>query len=308
MRTISILIGGLALAACTGTDGDDQPPGDDVPDGVVDVRVPIPEPDPAYLDIVTPEATIEPGAEKMWCYYVDNDDPELAVSTMQALQGQYGHHVVLVTTTEPKASGTWEDCSAREDMGNFRSFVLPVSLPDGYAIRVPDGMQYVVQVHYVNAGDAPILIRDVARLSRVPIAEVTTWVATLTTNVLDITIPPGPKQTTFDCTIQEDLDLLILGGHMHELGARFTIDVGPSADALDSLYLVDPWEPSYRNTPPVSLFLNTPHHLPAGTVVRTTCEWMNPGNTNVEFPSEMCTAFGYLAGTDRPFHCEPGGS
>jgi hypothetical protein len=295
-----------ALAACGGGGGDDT--GDDVPDGVVDVRVPIPEPDPAFFDIVTPEATIDPGVEKMFCYYLDNQDGELAVSTLEALQGQYGHHVVLLTTVEPKPSGTWEDCSARSEMWKFRSFVLPVPLPDGNAVRVPQGLQYVVQVHYVNAGEYPILIRDVARLRRVPVADVTTWVATMTTNVLDITIPPGAATETFDCTLTEDLDLLILGGHMHEHGARFTVEIGPSANELETLYLVDPWQPSYRDFPPVSLFFTAPHHLTAGTVIRTTCEWMNPGGSPIEFPTEMCTAFGYLAGTDRPFHCEPGGS
>jgi hypothetical protein len=33
---------------------------------------------------------------------------------------------------------------------------------------------------------------------------------------------------------------------------------------------------------------------------------MNETNQTIAFPSEMCTAFGYLAGTDRPFHCQGG--
>jgi hypothetical protein len=33
---------------------------------------------------------------------------------------------------------------------------------------------------------------------------------------------------------------------------------------------------------------------------------MNTGNTPVAFPAEMCASFGYLAGTDTPFHCAVG--
>jgi hypothetical protein len=296
----------VALAACGGTTADDT--GDDVPDGVVDVRVPIPDPDPAYLDLVTPEVVIEAGQEKMYCYYLNNADAELAVSTLEALQGRYGHHIVLLTTVEPEPDGTFEDCSDRSEMWKFRSFVLPVPLPGGHAVRVPMGLQYVMQIHYVNAGDEPILVRDVARLRKVPVAQVQTWVATMTTNKLDFSIPPGAASVSFDCTVPEPVDVLILGGHMHEHGARFSLDIGDTTSSLAPFYVVDPWQPSYRDFPPVSLFFTAPHHLAAGSVIRTTCEWDNPGTTPIEFPAEMCTAFGYLAGTDQPFHCNPGGS
>jgi hypothetical protein len=306
MRTLipAVVLVLFAAPAC-GTDGgaDD---GDDVPDGVVDVRVEIPAPDPNYLDLVTPEVQIEPGEERMYCYYLDNDEAELAVSTMQALQGEFGHHVVLLTTVEPEPAGTFEDCSAQEDMWKFRSFVLPIELPAGYGIRVPQGLQYVMQIHYVNAGEAPILVRDVARLRRIAIPDVQTWVATLTTNSLRVALPAGPTTEQFDCVLEQDLDLLLLGGHMHELGARFTIEVGPSLQELERLYLVDPWRPVYRDAPPVELMFGSPRRITAGTIVRTTCEWMNTGTTQVDFPAEMCASFGYLAGTDQPFHCAVG--
>jgi hypothetical protein len=288
-----------SLGACTSDGGDDAPP------GVQDVRVAIPPPDPNYVDIVSPEVTIEAGDERMYCFYIDNDLGEFAVSTMEALQGQYGHHIVLLTTVEPEPGGTFEDCSAQEEMWKFRSFVLPIEMPDGYGIKVPAGLQYVMQIHYVNAGEQPILVRDVARLRRVEPANVETWVATLTTNSLRLSVPPGPGTEQFDCTLQQDLDLLLVGGHMHESGTRFSIEVGSSASALERLYLVDPWKPSYRDLPPVSLFFDAPVHVTAGTIFRTTCEWMNTGSSPLEFPGEMCASFGYLAGTDQPFHCEP---
>src|SRR5678815_5365879 len=209
MRAIAIPLV-LVVTACGASSADDT--GDDVPPGVVDVRVDIPAPDPNYLDLVTPDQVIAAGEEKMFCYYLDNHAGELAVQTLEAFQGNYGHHVVLLTTVEPRPDGTWEDCSDQAEMWKFRSFVLPIPLPDGYAIKVPDGMQYVMQIHYVNTGEAPILVRDVARLKKVDAAAVQTWVATLTTNRLDVSIPPGPLSVSFDCTDEQQVELLLVGG------------------------------------------------------------------------------------------------
>ena len=306
MRLFAAITIALAFGGCGGNGGEDDSVGDDATEDVLDVRVPIPAPDPNYFDIVSPEVQIEASDEKMYCFYLDNTDPDFAVSTMEALQGQFGHHIVLLTTIEPEPAGTFEDCSAQEDMWKFRSFVLPVELPSGYGIRVPNGLQYVMQIHYVNTGDVPILVRDVARLRKVDPAAVETWVGTMTTNSLRLTLPAGqPAFEQFDCTLTQDLDLLLLGGHMHELGSKFTIEIGPSVTELEQMYLVDPWMPRYRDAPPVSLFFTQPRRLTAGTVVRTRCEWINTSSTQVEFPSEMCASFGYLAGTDTPFHCEP---
>jgi hypothetical protein len=299
LLAISLVFG---VAACTGGEGD----GDDVPPGVVDVRVPIPEPSDDYVDLVTPDIQIEAGEEKMYCIYIDNDLGEFAVNSMEALQGDFGHHIVLLTTIDPKPGGTLEDCTSQEEMWKFRSFVLPGNeLPAGHGIRVPDQLQYVMQIHYVNTGLQPILVRDVARLARIDVEAVDTWVTTLTTNSLRLELPEGPGVESFDCTLAEDLDLLLLGGHMHENGVRFEIEVGPSEDALESMYLVDPWMPRYRDAPPVTLFFSAPRRLAAGTIVRTTCEWENVTGDTVAFPAEMCASFGYLAGTSTPFHCEP---
>jgi hypothetical protein len=313
MRTAvsAIAISMVMLGACGGGGGDDttgdDTMGDDVPPGTLDVRVPIPAPDPTFLDLVTGEETIQPGEEKMFCYYMSNTDGDLAVRGLIGMQGQFGHHITLLTTIEPQPDGTREDCSAQEDMWKFRAYVLPIDdLPAGTGIHIPDGTQFVLQMHYVNTGEQPILVRDVARLRKIDPAAVTTWVATMTTNDLTVDLPPGESSKTWDCVLGEDLELLLVGGHMHEMGTKFTVEIGPDVDSLENLYLVDPWRAEYRDSPPITLYLTSPRHLVAGTVIRTTCTWMNPEATNIEFPAEMCSAFGYLAGSQTPFHCQTG--
>lgn len=144
-------------------------------------------------------------------------------------------------------------------------------------------------------------------------ADVQTFAAPIATNTIDITLPAGEStEVSFDCELAEhqQLDvlgeLLMLGGHMHEWGTKFEAKVGPSVDELESLYLVDPWHSEFRDVPPVTLFLENPKPLAAGTIIRTTCTWENTEAEAIEFPHEMCSTFGILAGIKDPVECRKG--
>jgi hypothetical protein len=271
-----------------------------------DVRVAIPAPDPAYVDLVSPELVIQPGEDKMYCYYVTYDGDDIAVDFMDTEQGPFGHHVVILSTKEPQPDGTVEECGEAKDMWKFRSLILPeTELPAGHGLRMRRGTQFVFQLHYVNAGAAPILVRDLARMRKIPVDQVTTWTATFTSNSLRLSIPPNTTGTeTFDCTIATDSNLLILGGHMHEQGKHMEILVGPDTANLEMLYQVESWKSEYRDAPPVRLFRDAPLRLSAGSVIRTSCTWHNPTTETMIFPEEMCSGFGYVAGIEEPIHCE----
>lgn len=271
---------------------------------VLDVRVPVPDADPNYVDLVSPEIIIEPYTEKMYCIYLTNHEGEIAVHNLESSQGKYGHHVVLLTTTEPQPEGTVEDCTDSSLMYKFRSFILPdTPLGDGYGIKIPADMQYVMQIHYVNTGDTPILTQDVARMEKIAVEDVSTWTTTLTTNSLTLSLAAtGESSESFDCEIPEDVELLVFGGHMHEKGSRFEGTLITESD--EQLYLVDPWMEEYRDAPPVSLYFENPKLIQAGTKIRTACQWNNDSGEEVTFPAEMCSAFGYIAGTQNPVHCE----
>lgn len=293
-----------ALALGCGSSEDSTP----APLDELDLRVQPPASDPQLVDLISPEFVIKPGEEKMYCAHVTSEQDDFSVNEMAALQGKFGHHIVLLTTTDPKPNGTIEDCTARENMNKFRSFILPdTPLPEGYGIKIPKNMQYVFQIHYVNTGDKPIRVRDVARLKKIPTEQVKVWTTTLTTNQLNLSLPPHQKgtNTTFDCVVAEDVDVLLLGGHMHEHGVRFETMIGDSVDTLQSAYLVDPWKPTFRDAPPVSLFFKNPMKLKKGSIIRTSCTWDNDQSEPVEFPAEMCSTFGYIAGTQTPLHCAP---
>src|SRR5688500_4158183 len=99
----------LALALCLSGCGSEEA----ATSSEQDVRVPIPNEDPAFLDVVTPEVVIPSGVEQMWCYYFTYDGEELGMRGIEPLQGLYGHHAVLLTAKTPGTHGDLIDCTDR---------------------------------------------------------------------------------------------------------------------------------------------------------------------------------------------------
>jgi hypothetical protein len=306
---VAVLATLAVLSTACGIDVETQP--GEVGPRTTDLRVPVPAPEPGYIDLVTPEAVIAPGEDKMLCYHVTNTYGDVAVRGLVATQAtNAGHHIALFTSLDPRPSGTLEDCTSPAANANLRWSVLTLGdLPEGSAIHMPAGAPLVVQFHYINASDEPILVRDVVRVHRTEPAAVTRWVATLISTDLDIALPPGRSMRSWDCVVEEERELLAVLGHMHELGARFTIELDQGdGDGMRQIYDVSPWASQLRDAPPVNSYYDQPLLLRRGAVLRTTCEWNNPTTRTVEYPVEMCTLFGYLGGTQQQLQCTPHGA
>ncbi len=277
-------------------------------DEVIDERVAIPADEPGVLSFAGAEFLVEPGEDKVMCMSVDYDGEDIAYHDARSLQGRGGHHVVLLGAREPQPAGTVEDCSNSADMAKYEVLMIPQALPPGYGTRLPGGRNMVIQSHYINTTDRPILVRDFVQFDTMPMEDVETWAAPILLGTLDLAVPPHQTaETSFDCVLEQDLELLLLTGHMHEWGTRFQVDVGPSTDELELLYLVDPWRAEFRDVPPVTLYLQDPKPLAKGTILRTSCAWASDQAETLVFPGEMCITVGIVAGPRDPIECRVGG-
>ena len=307
-----LVIALIAAAACGNDHGLSPPALVTPPDAsdVMDVRVPIPAPDPNFVDIVTPEGIVQPGESKIFCYYFDNPGGDVATDYILALEGLGAHHIALMTSSDPRPAGTFEDCTSAEANAPLRWFILPTStldggMPAGTAMWVPADKPMLVQFHIVNSTDYALLVRDAIRIHKVDPTSIATWAATIAIGNLAVNIPAdGPGELSWACTLPEDRKIVEMFGHMHDIGTKFAVDIGPSAAQLARLYTVDTWEATDRDTPPIASFYDAPIDVPAGTVVRTTCDWLNPAPTPVIFPEEMCITFAYLTGSQTPEQCQ----
>jgi hypothetical protein len=298
-------LAGPALAlfalALTGCAVEDAAPADNTRD----LRVELPLEVDGWRNIIGGEAIIAPGEEKMLCFHMTWDQPTMAVGEIDMIQGKMGHHAVMVTTKAPLPAGSVEDCTASTEMWKYNAFLIPVpSLPAGMGIELATGQHMVLQSHYVNIGDVPIKIRDVVRVRQRQTKDVQKWVSTLSASSFDIDVMPGASRTeTFDCGFDEDVELILAGPHMHEEGTGFQIHLGPSVDKLELLQDVDDWIEEYRDSPPVLMAFDKPLAVPKGSILRTTCSWKNTRDHQIGFPEEMCTTFGYIAGTKKLYDC-----
>lgn len=293
MRTITLAVTLFLLAACGGAP---------VPLKPRDVRVTVPAADPAQLDFVTVEQVIGAGEDKMFCSEMAYEGENTAFTEVESLQGKFGHHVILVSTTKPMGIGKNYDCT---EMTSFLPLAIPANgWPAGYGSELKKGTPIVIQMHYVNTSTEAILVRDVVRLKKMDPATVTTWVAPFALNHEGFSVKPHASGTvTFDCDVTSEQKLLLIGGHMHESGTSFKVEWGPNAGSLTKLYEVTDWKAEYRDSPPVDLYLMNQKVIPKDSVFRTTCNWFNAKDTELKYPHEMCAAFGLFAGTREPFLC-----
>jgi hypothetical protein len=300
-----IIVPLVLFIGCAAQDDGDSADGDEIE--ARDERVPIPPEDPNVITLLGAEVVIEPGEDRMVCHYATYNGPETAITDAIGLQGKGGHHAVLLSAKEPQPDGTIEECTDASDMAKYDVLTIPQELPEGHGALLTANRQVVIQSHYVNTTDEPILVRDVVQLPTMRPEDVVTWTAPFITNTLDVELPAGKvTEVSFDCIVPEAVELLVIGGHMHEWGLKFELEMGMSPEAMEMTYLVDPWSAEFRDLPPVTLYYSNPKPLAAGTIVRTTCTFNNTESEPLMFPHEMCTSFGIVAGTKEPMVCRQG--
>lgn len=306
VRSLPLIALVTLVGACGSNAESTTTPPPVVNDGTTDVRAAIPAADPAYIDFVTPDIVVPAGKEQMHCIHFAYNGEDVAFSDVESLQGKFGHHAVLLGAKAPQAEKTVEDCSKSEDMQKYDPYAIPVELPAAHGVFLPKGKKMVLQTHYVNTTRNPIKIRDIVRLKKRPISEVTTWTSVFATNSVALKLPPKQKTTfSFDCAVPMDAKLLILGGHMHEYGSKIEISYGMDPMALKQLYTAD-WQVEYRDAPPITMMMTNPMGLAKGATLRTSCTWDNTTDHQLGFPEEMCSAFGYVAGVKEALVCRHG--
>lgn len=290
----------LVLSAGCWPSIDDGGPDEDA--AVDDFPESIPEPAAGVRVIELEEQVIEPGTEVQLCYFFEPEAADLYAKALASFQGKFGHHAVLFRSVAPEPAGTIRDCTSLADMVNLIPVISSInfgleSFPENTALKVAAGTQLVVQQHYVNTGDQPIRVRDVLHLTVLPKEEVKTLAGFYGLGSVDFNLPPdgGVEQIVeLSCAAPRDMNILLMGPHMHEWGKRIVTEVlrpeGPPSEVIR----VDPWLAQYRDEPPVKEYsLEAPLVLKAGDVIHTTCVFDNTSDRELKFPSEMCATYGY---------------
>jgi len=268
--------------------------------------------------VEVPTMVVEPGTEAIFCLYGTYEGPDAGiVSFIPEWPGGFLHHSLMKRVDEFEYDdGTLFDCTALEFQWPPKPTLVEsvgadgedwIDLPEGIGFKFDTGQRWVTDVHYVNTSDEKICVNTAFELELIPEEELVGYAGTFNLDAGRLDIPPSTtSSTSFACAWPNDVNILSIGGHMHELGIAYDVqrlyDDGPS----ETIYHVDPWLPEYRYQPPFTNFDVGEFTMAAGEQLLTECTWTNPTDEALSYPDEMCTTWGVAFPLESSFHCDGG--
>ena len=258
-----------------------------------------------------------PTGDSFECFYtpVMSDRP-WAVNGASGMQGPGGHHVVVYYSTIPQQPVGHHPCTDQE-MTQWRQIAGSaghnstgaeglVTLPDGLAIKVPAGHQIVMQAHYINATANPMTVNDQVTINFVPADHIKAFANYIVGDDDEFQMAPQQRLTrSYTCKTPQDVNVVLMLGHMHEFGKHFKWDLLDQNQMPVRTLYEKQWDPTFASHPPLTTFsYDKPLFLPKGTIMRQTCEWENTSNEMVAFPREMCISFAYYYPDMGELSCE----
>lgn len=317
-----------------------SPTESDLSDVMIGDRELPPVPDGAF-QIVTPVVEVPPGEEMFWCWYGEYDGPPVGVYKMVVHDDpRYSHHSLLKEPIEnDHPTGSLVDCSSlmeqipprptllesvgvidddgaehddhgdheeHENIDDWLEGYRWVDLPSEIGFEFQTGQKYLADIHFVNTSPETIRTRVVFDLYTTPAEEMDAFVGTFNHDAGGFAVPANGELTVnFDCAFEEDATLLSMGGHMHNHGSHYQVDILDDSGQLVSpgVYEVDPWTPDMQYEPVIYNFEPGEFTVRGGEQFRTWCSWENRTNRDLSFPDEMCTTFGVAYPAPDSLYC-----
>jgi len=209
------------------------------------------------------------------------------------------HHIVIFRSTASEPQGSRE-CAAFQS--NWRPLYAggpatdPLETPSGVAFPVGEEETWVIQMHYVNAGDEPITDSTTVAIEFTKRGQPFTKAGLAVMGSDEISLPPNQvSEVVGVCDIPTGgvppVETFAVWPHMHQLGTRFKIE--HTSGGSTSTLLDMPWsfgdQPMWF--PPAKLM------IAPGDRITTTCTYNNTTDQTVGFGEstfeEMCFDFFY---------------
>ena len=233
-----------------------------------------------------------------------------AVNWVEVKQNEGTHHMTLstlgLTTSDAVEPGRYNcedlygDTSLMTDQimfyGNQGVATETMHLPDGVAATFPPNLDLIHEVHYVNTTDEDVELFSHVNAWTIPTNEVVEGIWGGQVRDETIEIPANSTHSEWSrCVMNEDVEVLFLASHTHQLGVEFTIAPFDGKTTGDVLYSNTDW-----HVPLITQY-DPPLSIAAGSGFEWTCTWTNDTDQPVSYGStaeeEMCN----LALVHMPF-------
>jgi hypothetical protein len=273
---------------------------------------------------------IQPGTDVTFCQYVMAPvDHDMDIVDVRGAQSKFGHHAVAFsyTGTGNEELGKSVPCSGTEftagatrgsgasgaglmGMGGYLGAVggdtsaPPMKLPQDVAFRLKQGDGVMLNLHYINVGETPIdgdAVLDLKFEEAKPDRLIAALFVAINSKFM--LMPGDETDSSIDCAVQSNVDIIMMANHMHEYGIHASTQVQRAGtDAIETLREDPVWTYDMQFNPKYSRWEATsPFTLHPGDAIRTSCTWKNSSDAPISFPREMCISAGFaLARGDNP--------
>jgi len=247
------------------------------------------------LEVASTPVQLAAGQERWICWSFPVETPfQMTATELVASSPLIHHYQLFKMTQDPGMDGS--DCQAV----GFRDAVwLSVGGAETEGIRYPEGTAmkiegYVtLQLHVLNAGDAPITIPSFKMQLVGTDADGLSPIGVLVVAPREIAIPPGSSgyKVSGTCNPPEDVEHVVaIYPHMHKLGKQIRVGVSPAGGAAADLLSV-PWDFEHQAIYAMSGSARTADSL------QVECTYDNPTDRTVVFgestTDEMCAGIIY---------------
>lgn len=163
-----------------------------------------------------------------------------------------------------------------------------IVLPPGIAALVPGFLTVMFELHHVNTTDKEEKLFSKVTASTIPPEEVTGGIWGGAVRDRNLNIAPRSETNEWSrCTFNEDVDVLFLSSHTHELGQDVRINMFDGKTTGEEVFRNDDWA-----SPVLKAFDKKPIHRKKGEGFQFNCHYKNPRDTEVkwgfEAKDEMC--------------------
>lgn len=247
--------------------------------------------------------TMAPAGEEIWkCVVYDLDTSVFEnVNHVESWQSEGMHHMdvmALAFTGITIKPGVYE-CDDlyqkhRELMEDgliiyaAQDTYQQIQLPEGTVAALPPALTVMHEIHYLNTTteDKPVFSR--VNAYTIPRSEVKEQIWGAAVRDTHLNIPPRQKHTEWTrCVMNDDVDLLLLSSHTHQLGREVTINLFDGKNVGEKIYTNTEWE-----TPFLKSFDTQPLHIEKGTGFEFSCQFDNTSDEMVNWgfsaADEMC--------------------
>jgi hypothetical protein len=170
-------------------------------------------------------------------------------------------------------------------------------VPDDVRLDLPAGRQVVLQSHYINPTDEPIVVMDAVDLTLTTEAESPLLADSFVLNMDQFEVPPGATAHMHDngdgCRISREIALHSVQLHTHEHGVLMELIHTPAGGMPTTLF--SETDGILMREGAAAKIFDPPFQLGADDVLQVRCAWDNPGGEPLTFPDEMCAAFMYYS-------------